>query len=115
MLAYIVVFLLNFLTVSTAQYKARWYVNWNLIDQNVAFANTYPNALVGFYPCCNKFTVTNDGLFSPEHNDSDIKLALNPYSKLGLEVLPTLDLEENYFANFSGLPHGFDPVIANAT
>ena len=114
MFLYTIFFLSGILNFSQA-YQARWYVNWNLVDQNVLFAKTNPTSLVGFYPCCNKFTVTNDGLFSPEHNDSDIKAALNPYSKLGLDVFPTLDLEENYFDNFSGLPHGFDPVIKNAT
>ena len=113
---YLIICLLYiFISLTEGQYRARWYVNWNLVDQNVAFARTHPNALIGFFPCCNKFTVTDDGFFSPEHNDSDIKLALSPYSKLGLDVFPTLDLGENYFSNFSGLPHGFDPVIKNAT
>jgi hypothetical protein len=109
------IFLLLQITRFSQAYKARWYVNWNLVDQNVLFAKTHTGSLLGFYPCCNKFTVSAEGFFLPEHNDSDVKAALNPYSELGLDVLPTLELDENYLFNFSGLPGGFDLVINNAT
>ena len=101
--------------VRIPQKTSRWYVNWNLVDQNVLFAKTHKGMFSGFYPCCNKFTVLSNNTFSSEHTDEEVKASLNPYSALGLDVFPTLDLQEDYLNIYSTIPNGFDAVIKNAT